>query len=519
MNIGPGAIVGGYRIERVLGAGGMGTVYLGKHPSLPRWDALKVLSDEMTRDAEFRARFEREANLASGLDHPNIVSVYNRGADHGQLWIAMQFVDGTDASAAMKRHPAGMTPERALRIVTEVGRGLDHAHRRGLLHRDIKPANFLLSAVDGDEERVLLTDFGVAKSMQDTSELTAAGEFVATIAYAAPEQLSGGELSRHTDIYSLACSFYKLLTGRNPYPGTQAALVMTGHLYEPPPRITIVLPELPPALDQVLAIAMAKDPARRFDTCREFTHALELALRYGVSPASAATRPERISAGGNHSNLTPFDAEALKVRVKPGARKKRLIALVAAAAALALVAGIGLWAVRGHDSGRPVSTAAPTATTAAAPGNVAEARQQNPAFLGKIIAAVDITGEGGYEATVAVHLKPSPQAAFFEALGFVYNNTCVRNGNEPTPRVMVKDPAGDPTLLSQLDSGYLLAVRSDTSAGGGGLVNLPLEVTMRHTTVLVLDDPKAIDALRNWTDASEQILLDKLLPVLRKGVK
>lgn len=174
MNIGPGTIVRGYRIERVLGAGGMGTVYLARHPELPRWDALKVLSPQFSRDAEYRARFEREANLAAALDHPNIVSIYNRGEDDGQLWIAMQYVNGIDAAAEAERNPRSITPWRALHIVSEVGRGLDHAHRRGLLHRDVKPANFLLSMGDNGEERVLLTDFGVAKSTEDANELTQA---------------------------------------------------------------------------------------------------------------------------------------------------------------------------------------------------------------------------------------------------------------------------------------------------------------------------------------------------------
>lgn len=505
MSIGPGAIVGGYRIERVLGAGGMGTVYLGKHPSLPRRDALKVLSAAMTEDREFRARFEREANLASSLDHPNIVSVYDRGEDRGQLWIAMQYVDGTDASAAMKADPAGMTPRRALRIIAEVGRGLDHAHRRGLLHRDVKPANFLLSTIDSDDERVLLTDFGVAKSTQDNSELTETGKFVATIAYAAPEQLSGEPLSRQTDIYGLACSFFKLLTGRNPYPATQPARVMMGHLYEPAPRITEVCPELPTALDEVLAVAMAKNPEDRFGSCHEFTRALELALEQGISPVSMPTV---------RGTAAP---DAATTRERTSAKKGRWIAIAAGVVSLALAAGIGVWASTDHRADPGPAT--PTSTAPAAPKTIAEARQQNPAFVGKIIAAVDITGTGGYKADMAMHLKPSPQAAFFEALGFVYNVACARDGDEPTPRQLDTSTLAAPNVLSDLKSGYLLAVRSDTAAGSGGMVNLPPRVSSQAATVLVLDDPVAIDAFRNWTDRSEQILLDKLVPVLRRGVK
>ncbi|MGV9482563.1 serine/threonine-protein kinase, partial [Gordonia aichiensis] len=267
----PGTIVGGYRIIRKLGAGGMGSVYLAAHPSLPRTDALKILSPELSRDPEFRARFEREANLAAGLDHPNIVAVYNRGDEDGQLWIAMQYVDGTDASAEVAKGPSAMPAHRALRIIGEVGKGLDYAHRRGLLHRDIKPANFMIAAAeDGDEERVLLTDFGVAKSADDGQDLTATGNFMATVAYAPPEQLMGTKLDHRADIYSLGCSLYKLLTGQNPYPATQPAMVMMGHLHEPPPRATAIRPDLPPAIDHVIAKVMAKDPAHRYNTCREF---------------------------------------------------------------------------------------------------------------------------------------------------------------------------------------------------------------------------------------------------------
>ena len=168
-----GAMVGGYRIERELGAGGMGSVYLASHPTLPRYDALKVLSRELSRDPDFRTRFIREADVAASLDHPQIVAVYNRGeTDDGQLWIAMQFVDGTDADAALRE--GTMTPARAVHIVTEVAKALDFAHSRNVVHRDVKPANFLLSGPAGPDERVLLGDFGIARALDDVG-LTATG--------------------------------------------------------------------------------------------------------------------------------------------------------------------------------------------------------------------------------------------------------------------------------------------------------------------------------------------------------
>ncbi|MEV6771302.1 serine/threonine-protein kinase [Nocardia sp. NPDC051030] len=506
MTIGMGSVVGGYRIERVLGTGGMGTVYLGRHPQLPRWDAIKVLSGEMTIDEEFRARFEREANLAAALDHPNVVAVYNRGEDFGQLWIAMQFVDGVDAAAAMQSDPRSMTPWRALRIVTEVGRGLDHAHRRGLLHRDVKPANFLLSAGDGDEERVLLTDFGVAKSTEDVSELTQAGGFVATIAYASPEQLSGMPLDHRTDIYSLACSFYKLLTGQNPYPSVQPAVVMTGHLYEPPPRATAIDPALPVAVDEVLAVAMAKDPARRFDTCHEFTAALNQALRYGTSDLSQQTVP-----GGTVSRPVAQSNPAPK---KPRAR---WFAGVAAAAVIALAIGVGIWVFGSGDTADTAASAA-TSSTVAVPASVADARRQNPSFDGKTIAVVDVSGTTGRMADVELRLKPSAQTQFLEDLGFVYHPIGARRGNETDLRAVDVVTVAE-TSLTQIDSGYLLVLRSDTGAGGGGMTDLPSAITNRKATVVVVDDASAVAALRNWSDRSEQVLLEKLLPILRQNVK
>ncbi|MVU78941.1 protein kinase [Nocardia sp. ET3-3] len=502
MNIGPGTIIRGYRVERVLGAGGMGTVYLAKHPELPRWDALKVLSPQFSRDTEYRARFEREANLAAALDHPNIVSIYNRGEDNGQLWIAMQYVNGIDAAAAAERDPRSITPWRALHIVTEVGRGLDHAHRRGLLHRDVKPANFLLSMGDNGEERVLLTDFGVAKSTEDTNELTQAGGFVATIAYASPEQLSGHRLDHRADIYSLACSFFRLLTGQNPYPGTQPAVVMMGHLSEPPPRITAVDPTLPTAVDDVLAVAMAKDPADRFDTCHEFTTALKSALEYGVSGLSMQTLPHERS-----TTLAAAASTEPSTSAKPGGRKRALIIGGVAATVIALAAGVGIWATQ--DGSTAFATQNPMAI----------ARSQNPAFKDKSIVIVDVSGQSGNKAEMDVQLKPGSQSKFLEDLGFAYSPNYLRKGDEPNPRPIPSDFNSQYDALKPITTGYVLAVRSDTDASGGGLVNLPVNLAASQATVIVLDDPAAVTAIRQWSNNSEQILLDKLLPILRKSVK
>ncbi|NKY89189.1 serine/threonine-protein kinase [Nocardia veterana] len=537
MVMSPGTIVGGYRIVRVLGAGGMGTVYLAKHPSLPRMDAIKVLSGELSANAEFRGRFEREANLAAGLDHPNIVSVYNRGEEHGQLWIAMQYVDGTDASAELARDPHAMTPLRALRIVTEVGKGLDYAHRRGLLHRDIKPANFLLSAREGDdEERVLLTDFGVAKSTDDATELTQTGSFVATIAYAPPEQLQGMPVDSRADIYSLGCALYKLITGQNPYPATQPAMVMMGHLYEPPPRATAVNSGLPPAIDHVFARALAKNPADRFASCRELTDAAANALTPGHNPIRTTTSPtypiqvfdprpptdprtqlpHQTQSGIQTRPSHPSDTNLSQLlEPKPKSRKPLLLGGVGAIVAIALAAGIGIWATQGSSggTGAPTTSASAATSTSAAPfTSVAQAREANPAFAGKTITIVDVTNDD----KLAIYLDGTPQAKFLEELGFVYNLNYPKKGDEPSPRP-ISDTDYDAFKFS--DDSFVLAVRSDKNAGGGGLLGLPYQLSNSRATVVPLDDPAAVAALRNWGSNSDTVMLTKLVPLLHDRVR
>ncbi|OMC17218.1 serine/threonine-protein kinase PknH/PknJ [Mycobacterium sp. SP-6446] len=283
-----GSVVGGYRVERVLGTGGMGAVYLAADPGLPRHIALKVLSAQLSRDPDFRARFIREADMAAALDHPQIVSVYNRGqTEDGQLWIAMQFVDGTDADAAL--HAGTMSPQRVVHILVEVAKALDFAHARNVVHRDVKPANFLLSGPIGPGERVLLGDFGVARALDDVG-LTATNSVMATVAYAAPEVLSNSPIDGRIDIYSLGCTMFRLLTGKTPFPDTNGvAGVMAAHLFAPPPRVTEPMPWLPVALDHVVATAMAKDPAARFPSAGALAEAAAAALH--DRPVSAPLPP------------------------------------------------------------------------------------------------------------------------------------------------------------------------------------------------------------------------------------
>jgi serine/threonine protein kinase len=269
-----GEVFAGYVIQRLLGTGGMGEVYLAQHPRLPRHDALKILSLASTADDEFRARFNREAELAATLWHPHIVGVLDRGEFNGRLWISMDYVDGTDAGRLVReRHPRGMPEEDVWEIVAAVADALDFGHERRLLHRDVKPENILVTAADGHRRRVLLTDFGIARRIDDVSNLTEANVAIGTISYVAPEQLLGKPLDGRADQYGLAATTFHLLTGAPPFQDSNRAVVLSHHLSTPPPRISQRRPELA-HVDAVLARALAKDPSERYPNCVDFARAL-----------------------------------------------------------------------------------------------------------------------------------------------------------------------------------------------------------------------------------------------------
>jgi serine/threonine protein kinase, bacterial len=269
-----GAVFAGYSIQRLLGSGGMGEVYLAQHPRLPRLDALKILPASLTEDVDYRQRFNREADLAATLWHPHIVGLHDRGEFEGQLWITMDYVDGTDAAHALRD---GVSEAEALEIVTAVADALDYAHQRNLVHRDVKPANILLTKSDADRRRILLADFGIARQADDISGLTATNMTVGSIAYAAPEQLMGEPIDGRADQYALAATAFHMLAGAPPFQHSNAAVIIGKHLTAPPPPLAQHRPDLA-RLDPVLSKAMAKDPAQRYPRCLDFAQALGAAL-------------------------------------------------------------------------------------------------------------------------------------------------------------------------------------------------------------------------------------------------
>jgi YVTN family beta-propeller protein len=275
-----GTRLGGYLLGDVIGRGGMGVVYRATHIHLGRAVALKVLAPELSGSSDFRERFLRESRLAASLDHPNVVTVYDAGDSEGTLYIAMRYVEGIDLAKFLRRE-GPLQPATALAMLDQVAAALDAAHSRGLIHRDVKPANVLIAS-----GRCYLTDFGLTKRVSESqvsAGLTKTGQILGTVDYVAPEQIEGRELDGRADVYALACMLHECLTGSVPFPKDSELAVINAHLRDPPPRPTELRPELPAAIDAVVATGMAKSPEDRYSTCSELIDAARAALGVDAS--------------------------------------------------------------------------------------------------------------------------------------------------------------------------------------------------------------------------------------------
>ncbi|OBI35059.1 serine/threonine-protein kinase [Mycobacterium colombiense] len=360
MTLGDGAEFAGYTIQGLLSSGATADVYVARHPRLPRLDALKILPASSTGDAGVRERFERDADLAAALRHPNIVAIHDRGEFDGRLWIAMDYAQGKDAGRLLREHhPHGMAPREVLEIVTAVADALDHGHRRGMLHRDVKPGNILLTESDSELRRILLSDFGIARKVDDINGLMTT-DGAGTASYAAPEQLMGGALDGRADQYALAATAFHLLTGAAPFTDASAAAVIANHLNAPPPLLAQRRPDLAP-LDPVLSKAMSKDPAQRFSRCIDFAQALGESIHAAAAhwnppatPWPAAMGAPPILTAGPWPQMPPYPAAT------PESRRRRhtavLVPLVLTILLLCVGAFAGAQVLRRPP---PPSTAAP----------------------------------------------------------------------------------------------------------------------------------------------------------------
>jgi serine/threonine protein kinase len=281
---GGSAQIASYQMVEEIGRGGMAVVYRARDVRLGRWVALKVLAEDLARDDAFRRRFIRESRAAATVDHPNIIPIFDAGEAAGVLFIAMRYVAGQDVHSLLNR--AGPLPAaRAAGLVAQVASALDAAHACGLVHRDVKPANMLLGglAEDGSEDHVYLSDFGISKTSQATTNLTLTGQVLGTLNYLAPEQIEGRTVDGRADAYSLACAAFEMLAGAPPFRRDQSLAVMWAQLSAPPPPLTSARPDLPAAVDQVMFRGLAKAPEERYPSCRAFAAALQEAC--GVSSA------------------------------------------------------------------------------------------------------------------------------------------------------------------------------------------------------------------------------------------
>ncbi len=276
MTLQPGAQLAGYRIESLLGRGGMGAVYLATDERLGRKVALKILTPALADDAAFRDRFVAESRVAASLDHPNVVPVFEAGEVDGRLFIAMRYVDGTDLARLIEdRGPLPL--DLALRVVEQVAGALDAAHAAGLVHRDVKPGNVLLTDTEGGVHAYLV-DFGLTKQVGGgAANMTRTGQFVGSIEYVAPEQIEGRGVDARTDVYALGCLAYECLAGVPPFHRTSEMATLTAHIKDPPPSLLGSRPDLPGGMDQAIGRALAKDPEARFPSAGAFAHALAAA--------------------------------------------------------------------------------------------------------------------------------------------------------------------------------------------------------------------------------------------------
>jgi serine/threonine protein kinase len=385
-----GSEFAGFKIERTLGHGGMGIVYLAREVGLDRLVALKVIRAELAEDERFRARFQRESRTAASIEHPRIVAVFGAGEHDGLLYVAMRYVPGRDLGRLISARGA-LSADHAASLIAQVADGLDAVHAAGLVHRDVKPANVMVGEpVTGEEgSTAYLTDFGLAKVAASTTGLTATGELIGTVDYMAPEQIEARRVDARTDVYALGCVLFHAVTGEVPFPQRESTAKMWAHVNEPPPAARADDPSS--VLDPVIRRAMAKDPARRFPSAGDLGRAAVAATR-----GEAVTEPERPVGSGEAAPLPEtirLDPDTTLIPTdrmpRPRRRRRRLIALLLV---VLVLAGLGAAAVievpRLSDSGKSASPSGITVPSLA--GQPLDAAERQLSDLG-----LHATEEGG----------------------------------------------------------------------------------------------------------------------------
>ena len=311
----------GYRLRSVLGRGGMSVVFQAEHPRLGNVVAVKVLAPDLASDDVFRTRFLEESRIAASMNHPNVIPIHDMGASDGLLYIVMRYVSGTDLRQMIKKR-GRLQPEVAVFLLSQAARALDAAHAKGLVHRDVKPGNLLVerSNDDDDPDHLYLADFGITKRVMTHTGLTSTGQFLGTVDYVAPEQIRGPSvagMAGMADQYSLGCVLYECLTGRVPFEKDMIPAIIWAHVEEHPTQPTLLRPDLPPAVDEVFARVLAKQPGDRYRNCREFMDAARTALGDRATPPSrrapASYTSTEVGLGVASAPAAPIDYAAAPV--------------------------------------------------------------------------------------------------------------------------------------------------------------------------------------------------------------
>lgn len=355
MALQPGSQLGPYRIVEQVGKGGMAVVYKAYHPSLSRYVAIKVLPDFFAQEPTFLERFRQEAVAIAQLRHPHILTVYDYGEEKGTTFIVYEYIPGGTLRDQLCRP---LPPDYALSILRLIASALDYAHARGILHQDVKPSNILLTP----EGTPVLADFGLAKILERSTQLTQSGTTVSTPEYMAPEQATDGETGPATDVYSLGVILYEMLVGQVPFTADTPMAVVLMHLHHPLPLPRSKNPNLSPEVEAVLLKALAKEPRDRFQSAGELMRALEAAIYPHPSPTLA-----RAGAPGEAETLAR-EAEEPAVPIKGRARPSPILWLLGLLLAALLGSGLVFLVSRGDEGPAPVGgIASPTPPQAGAP--------------------------------------------------------------------------------------------------------------------------------------------------------
>ena len=443
----PGAAVGPFVIEGVIGRGGMGVVYRAHDQRLSRSVALKVVSPHLAETADYRDRFITEARSAASVEHRGIVPIFEVDEAAGQLYIAMRLIDGEDLAAYAKRR-APMSVAEALRVLAPVAEALDAAAKRGLVHRDVKPSNILVADPESASPEVLLSDFGLAKTQGDAGR-TQTGQFVGSVDYVAPEQIATGIVDGRSDQYALACVFYELLSGAPPFRRDQPMQTLFAQVNDPIPALLASRPELPAKIDAALARGLAKNPDDRYGTAAGMLNAIAAAAgEPPVAHESSAALPR----------LTQPAATIVQPAAPMRGRRKRLAVGIGVGVVAALLAG-GVAVVLTQRGGASES-AEQTSVTAMATTSAADLAATKAKQTAALQAAFDAQRE--FVRTNNAYDNLNDECEKMDGAAF---DDCSLESTRLAERKALRQKAGDvagqlPTLLEEAQVGDAEGCRS-----------------------------------------------------------